>query len=559
MTRTGSPPGWGRAAVALVVFTATLAWVFWPTWRGERAAVPGPAGSVWMLPIYADLTFETWLVARHAATWLAAPQRLFDTGHCAPHGHTLTLGIPMLTHGLLGVPAVLVTTEPALVFKFSIAASAMIAALAMFLLVRRWTGVASAGVAAGLLYAFHPLRLDNVHHPSVWDTSWTVLALFFAERLFAHGRWRDAFGLGLAAALQIGTDFYPLLGAVFLAPPLALWLLRAYGARAAGWTRLALVAACVAVAAAFALGPYLAARETLGIERPAAYAHFVFAPWHTYWPGNPLSPGWVVFALAAVALVVGRRGLAIGADPRWALALGALLVAFMAAGDDTARVLGERLGIGTGTWNPYHALGEVLPGLRSVRGIVRLSAGVHLAACVLAGIGVAVLVRRAGRLGAPLGVALVVAAWLEVMRPPLLGLQPQYVWRPYDIEVPAETIAFFDELARLGNTGPLFEVPPDGLHLFTTPKRILRSFHHGRRTSACFGSYQPPGLQELDALGARLPDRDAAEALRRAGFTTLIVDGHRAIQPLVRAAQAPDAPLRLLHRGRRIAAFAIVP
>jgi hypothetical protein len=564
MTRVRSPqPGPvlrpRLGVVAPLVFGIVLVGVFGPTWRGDRAAVPGPRGTPWTLPIYADLTFETWLVARHAVTWAHAPRRLFDTEHCAPYEKTLTLGIPMLTQGLLGVPAALVTSEPALVYKFSLGVSVWLAALAMFVLVRRWTGLASAGLAAGLLFAFHPIRLGNIHHPSVWDASWTVFALFFAERLFAHGRWRDAAGLGLSCALQIAASFYPLLAATFLVPPLLLWFSWSYGRRAVRWTQVGVVAVCVAAAAAFVLGPYLSARATLGIERPESYEHFVFAPWATYWPGDPLSPGWVVLALAAVALAAGRRGVAIGGDPRLALVLGAACVAFMAAGDDTTRVLRDRFGVDVGLWNPYLALGELLPGLRSVRGIVRLSAGVHLVACILAGIGVAALVRRAGALAPAIALALVVLAGIEVTRPRALGLEPHYEWQAYPVRVPAETIAFFAELARLGNTGPLFEVPPDGLNLFTAPKRILRGFHHRRRTSACFGSYRPPGMEDLEAMAARLPERAAAEALHQASFTTLIVDGPVAIESLVRATRAPDSPLRLLHRSRRLAAFAIEP
>ena len=52
-----------------------------------------------------------------------------------------------------------------------------------------------AGVVAGLLYAFSPIRVGfNITHPSVWDSGWLVFALFFSHRLFAHGRWRVALG-----------------------------------------------------------------------------------------------------------------------------------------------------------------------------------------------------------------------------------------------------------------------------------------------------------------------------------------------------------------------------
>ena len=53
----------------------------------------------------ADVSFEVWLVARHARTLVRESWRLFATEHCAPGERTLTLGVPMITMGLLAVPA----------------------------------------------------------------------------------------------------------------------------------------------------------------------------------------------------------------------------------------------------------------------------------------------------------------------------------------------------------------------------------------------------------------------------------------------------------------------
>lgn len=57
----------------------------------------------------------------------------------------------------------------------------------MLTLVSRWTRSRAAGLVAALLFAFHPIRLGNITHPTVWDLSFTVFALYFAERLFAEG------------------------------------------------------------------------------------------------------------------------------------------------------------------------------------------------------------------------------------------------------------------------------------------------------------------------------------------------------------------------------------
>ena len=84
----------------------------------------------------------------------------------------------------------------------------------MYALTRDLTGMPAAGIVAGLLYAFHPVKVEDPGHAFGYDTGWTVLALLFARRWFEHGRWRDALALALFAALQVSSSLYPLLCAV---------------------------------------------------------------------------------------------------------------------------------------------------------------------------------------------------------------------------------------------------------------------------------------------------------------------------------------------------------
>src|SRR5262245_32846152 len=194
------------------MFTLAVALVFADVWRagGDRAVLSVRNDSAVQSMIRQDLIFETWLVARHGQTLLRRPWRLFDTEHCAPAEKTLTLGVPMIALGVLAMPGSL-TGEPILAYNLAVAALHWLAALAMYALVTAWTGNPAAGIGAGLLYAFHRLRLDFIYHPAEVDTTWTVFALFFATRLFARGRWRDAIGLALAGAFQIAASFYPTL------------------------------------------------------------------------------------------------------------------------------------------------------------------------------------------------------------------------------------------------------------------------------------------------------------------------------------------------------------
>jgi len=310
------------------------------------------------------------------------------------------------------------------------------------------------------------------------------------------------------------------------------------------------------VVAIFAvLVPFLVA----GIQRPESYPHYFFASWSDYLPGQALSSGLLLYGLAAVAVVRGRSGLNIRGDPRWALLAGAALAAFLSVGADTFRILGAWFGLEGAPWNPYLALGNVVPGLRSVRVILRLSSGVVLVACVLGGIGFAVLVRQLPRYAVPASIALVVFAWATALRPALPGPEPPSRPHGYTVEVSEAEIDFFRELEQMGNTGPIFEFPiAAGLATLRVPqRRILRSFYHRRRISTCFASYMP-GIELQHRIASKLPRHQALQTLRDLGFTTLVVEGTRAGRRFVRAAEARPDDLRVLRLTDERAAFEIL-
>jgi hypothetical protein len=555
---------WRWNAAALAVFAAALAIVFGPVWRaGPRTFVPvADVGDVLQPVVRADVMFETWLVARHARTLASAPWRLFDTEHCAPGEKTLTLGVPMITMGLLALPATPLG-DPILVYNFALLAVFFASAVAMYLLATDWTGVPAAGIAAGLLFAFAPLRIQNVYHPAELDLAWTALALFFARRLLAAGRWRDACGLALAGPLQLAASFYPTLAAVLLAIPLGIWLVRAYGLRRVRPAQLALVAGATVLAAAIVLGPYLAARGAAP-GHLARGVHF-YAPWAEYLPGRVFFPGFVLLGLAALGLALPRRlGFpALARDPRLALGAGAFLVALLAGGPLGVTVLAP-FGSGLDTPIPYEILSSLVPGLDTVRVVFRLVIGVVLVLAVLAGAGVAACVRRAGRLGPPIGAALAAAAALEVVAVPVLAREAAGGLRAEAIRPFQESLDFFAALEARGNRGTILELPYEEVQTaLAAPYRILVSAWHRRRTSACFGSYFLPEREKVSALAAALPDPGAVRGLAAHGFTTIVVHepkgwwGAPVVARLTAGTGRRHARLRPILATEGAAAFAI--
>jgi hypothetical protein len=73
--------------------------------------------------------------------------------------------------------------------------------LAMYLLVREWTGSQAAAFVGGLVYGFWPYALSQSGHPNTIVLLWLPLALLFLRRTMEEKRKRDAAWTGLFVAL----------------------------------------------------------------------------------------------------------------------------------------------------------------------------------------------------------------------------------------------------------------------------------------------------------------------------------------------------------------------
>lgn len=470
----------------------------------------------------ADLRFVVWLVARNAHTLLTSPLDLFQAEPCAPAMNALALGEPGVTLGLLGTPAWLLTRDPLLTFHGASFLALWISAFAMYWLVLGWTGRPAAAIAAGLLFGFHPLRTSDPVHPYVHDVAWTVLALHFATGLARRGRWRDAVGLGVCIALQMGGSLYPLLGSVAIGLPVGIWLLASYGLRRLRPGPLLLAAAIPLLAACVIFPPFLELRA----EGTLVHRIALFMPWSSLLPGGGLFPGWLFLALAVLGCSLRpARG---APDPRWALLVGWLLCTCLAAGGNEGEILATFARGDVPTFalpNPYNALAAFVPGLDVVRAPMNLYIASHLALAALAGLGVAALQRRVpARFSAPVAATVVVAAGVEVLGPGVAGLAPRPDFVPVQIAPPPEALRFFAELEASGNTGPVFNAAVNPKNLRRVSQAVLLSAYHHRRTNACYGSFRPAEDEEVSRLEARLPGRAALRGLAELGFTTVVFE-----------------------------------
>ncbi len=493
------------------------------SWRSDRGIAFNDNAAVGLeKPVAADTAYAVWMVSRNAYTLVNHPGRLFDAEHCAPARRTMTLGEPVITMGILAIPFYLANGDPIVTYNLTQWALWTLTGWAVFLLVASWTAVPAAGLAAGLMYVFHPAWAADISHPTIADMTWTVFALYFAERWLACGRWRDAFGLALSIVLQFAASFYPLIAAVFFGAPVAVWLLAREGLRRVSALQVVFVALLVTAGVAIVYGPYLATRDEAETLRRSVQ---MYATWSSFLPGGANFPGWLILGLAGVALVAGKRRTipAIGGDPRWSLLVGALLVALATTGGSGAVAQDPSTGW-TFPPNIYALASSVLPGLDSVRNIMKLEIGLHLALCILAGFGVAALLRLVSeRWRSAISFLIVACIAVATIQPIELGFPRRFRWGPVPMRPSRDVILFFAALERRGNRGPVLEVPMGWEFTGSNITRLLASAWHRRRTSHCYASYIPPELRRTLDLSKELHDPRTILTLGRLGFTTIVV------------------------------------
>ncbi|MCS5636297.1 MAG: hypothetical protein NZ990_07250 [Myxococcota bacterium] len=561
-------------SAVLGVLLLVVAWRLAPAWElGMDRAVPfgsvatsAPLGEGQQALRRADLTFYTWLTARNARTLVTNPLGIFDAENCAPSENTLALSAPGLTLGLLGIPALALSHDPIVTYNLVVAAMLLLAGLAMYLLILEWTGSAAAGLSAGLLYAFHVVRIDRLLWIAEVDTTWTVLALLLSRRLFASGRSRDAVLLGVVCCLQMVTSFYSFLASAVLGACFLAWLLRTYGLEHVQKRQLLLLGSFLAVFAALLFTPYFELRAAGNLFERDFRAPL---PLSAYLPGGPFFLGFTVWALVLVAFFKGKLGLRGSSpeDPRWAVGAGGLVVMILAAGWSLDYQLRELWpGLPFEIPDFFHLLAQLLPGLENVRVISLMGAGVHLSACVLAGIGAAALIRLAGRQknlaqGFVLGLAAV-----DILAPPIPGFTAGGSAEGLDIRPSNESIGFFEQLGETGPPGWILELPFDhgsGTTVKLAPERILLSFYHRRRTSACYSAYPPRGRAAL-ARSVETPlDAEALRVLQDQGFGLIVLHQPDRAKTYAgdfrRLSLGPEPALRpVLETPDRIA-YALVP
>ena len=337
-------PGLADSSVfAFLLYVALTVALTWPLVTGLTHDVPGDFG---------DPLFSSWVLAWDATHlghgWWSA--NIF-----APHPLSLAYSEHYLPQALQAWPIYAATKNPILAYNLLFLSTFVLSGLGMFLLGRELTGNATAGLVAGLAFAFTPYRIASIPHLQVLSSAWMPFVLFGFRRHFATGRVRPLAGATLAWIAQNLSCGYYLL---FFSPVVVLYLAWELIARGlwkdprALWPVAAAGAVVLAATVPFLL-PYLELRQLGFNARSLAetrkfsadvFAYFTADPNLRLWgsvarawpkPEGLLFPGLTIVLLAALGAARGRstegaHGLAPG--DRTTHSRAPLLVALSATG-----------------------------------------------------------------------------------------------------------------------------------------------------------------------------------------------------------------------------------
>ena len=364
-----------RSARALAIYALLTVALTWPFAANLRVMDAG------------DSAFFAWEIGWtvHALKTDAAALPHANIFH--PLRYTLGMDEPVLGTTLVVLPLALFTDDAVLLYNVVRLLTFLFSALTAYWLARELGVSEWIALLAGALFAFSPIRTDQVAHLSTLGTQWWPLVLLFTIRFAKQGRAKHAFLAALFFVLAfLACGYHGVIAAAALPPALAV----VFWGR---WNRLGIGALAVALAGLALLPVYRMHQKALEPERYARATEetVLYAaplesflatnswnriygeatdPFRASGPNN-LFPGLVVPGLVlAGAIALRRRG---ERPSREAWALFALIVAAaLVALGPRIRAFGADLGPG-----PWALLRDTFPVFQMIR--VTSRAGVFLA------------------------------------------------------------------------------------------------------------------------------------------------------------------------------------
>jgi len=436
---------------------------------------------------------------------------------------------PVFGTTLLVLPLALVSDDAVLLYNVVRLLTFLASALSACWLARELGASEWIALAAGALFAFSPIRTDQVAHLSTLGTQWWPLVLLFTIRFAKRGRPADALVAALAFVLAfLACGYHGVIAAAVLPPVLAVLF---WGR----WDRLKWGAAA-AVLAGLALFPlYRMHQKALeperyarGTEETIQYSaplesFLATSSWNRLYgeatdpfraagPNN-LFPGFVVPALVVAGAVVLWRRRERPSREAWALAALVAAAALVALGP---RIRGFGVDLGPGPWA---LLRETLPVFQMIRVTSRAGVFIALPLAMLAALALERLKPR------PAALALIgLLALAETLIVPI----PMPEWSKV-IDTRREPPPVYRWLAQQPGNEPVVELPM--LDVYGLERRpafhesiyMVYSTLHWKPLVNGYAGIEPRAYVQLRELLRAFPSEASLAALRGVGTRWIVV------------------------------------
>ncbi len=503
-----------RALSVYAVLTVALTWPFAANLRVMDAG---------------DSAFFAWEIGWTIHALKTDPAQLPHANIFHPLRYTLGMDEPVLGTTVLVLPLALFTEDAVLLYNVVRLLTFLFSALTAYWLARELGVDEWIALLAGTLFAFSPIRTDQVAHLSTLGTQWWPLVLLFTIRFARGGRTRDALVASATFVLAfLACGYQGVLAAAVLPPFLAVlfwgrWDRLKAGALAAFLAGLALLPVYWMHHEALAPERYARGTEETVLYSAAVESFLSTSAWNrvygeatdafrTVGPNN-LFPGLVVPGLVLAGVIAARRRRE--RPSREAVAFGVLLLAAaVVALGPRVRAFGHDLGPG-----PWALLREVIPLFQMIRVTSRAGVFLALPLTMLAAMALTKLKPRAAGLAA---IGMIAVA--ETLIAPI----PMPQWSKL-IDTRKEPPAVYRWLAEQPGRGAIVHLPMLDVYglerkpAFHESVYMVYSTLHWKPLVNGYAGIEPKRYVEIRNLARDFPSEAFLGALRAIGTRFVIV------------------------------------
>jgi hypothetical protein len=530
--------------LVLLLFAVLTLIMTFPAVLRLRVAVIGDA---------VDSLLNCWIIAWDLHKITAGEFRtLFDANIFFPYQNTLAYSEHMLGVALTALPLQIGLADPLLTYNITLLLSFVLTGFGMYLLVRHLTGSAPAAFVSGLIFAFFPWRFAHITHLQLLSAQWIPLTFLFLHKYRETATARPLFWAAVFFVLQFySCGYYGLFLGLFVAIFLFLVWLEAGADRLRRLVQSLFFFLFSLVLILPGYLPYWKLKKDFGFSRPlddliyfsADLLTFLSAPrenrlWGSFLEGLQKPEGdlfsglvpWVLAGIGLAAVTVRRSG---GSAPREKTAFRGIRSRFPRFQSPAARFYGLALVISfllclgpviqLNGWKifygPYLILYKWVPGFDGLRAPARFVIILHLAVSVLAGWGLAALLKKIPfpRLR---GLTACGFALLVLLEAASFPVRMHYL--PYGQDFPRVYVW----LARQPEEFALLELPmPDAPDDFWREAAyVYFSAFHWKKLVNGYSGFFPPGYLHFYAEGLKgFPSRKTLRNIRDLGVRYVVI------------------------------------